>query len=135
MNKPATDDRVLVVKATGFAHGLDNVEYRKATATAEVVRLVTCIVRAVIEDLALRSERIESDKVTFGKIHDVQVVAHASAVGCRVVIAEDLQLGVLDTSACHLSKQWQEVSWTSARILSDETRWVRTSRAEWRMSK
>ena len=55
----------------------------------------------------------------FGEVHDVDVVAHARAVGRRVVVAEDAHLGKASVrDAGHVG---QEIVRNAVGIFADES--------------
>lgn len=39
---------------------------------------------------------------------------------CRIIIAEDLEFGILDPPNSHLCKQRKKITWSTERVLADE---------------
>lgn len=48
----------------------------------------------------------------------------------RVIVPKHAEFRVLDTSDRHMSKQRQQVTWSTTRVLPDQPRWVSSCRAE-----
>ena len=65
-------------------------------------------------------ERLERGDVAGGEVLDVDVVAHAGAVGGVVVVAEDLQL--VAPADRHLGDVGHQVVGDAGRVLADRAR-------------
>jgi hypothetical protein len=71
---------------------------------------------------------VECRQMAFDEIHDVNVVAHAGAVGRRIVVAKNTQLPAF---ACrHLGHVGQEVVRNAIRFLADQAAGVRADGIE-----
>ena len=47
-----------------------------------------------------------------------------------VIVPEDLQRGLFYAPYGHVSEKWEQVTWSSTRVLADQTGWVRARRVE-----
>lgn len=47
-----------------------------------------------------------------------------------VIVPEDLQRGLFYAPYGHLSKKWEQVTWSPTRVLANQTGWVRACRVE-----
>ena len=54
---------------------------------------------------------------------------------CRVVLAKDLELAVLDEADGHVCEQREEVHGAAERVLADQARGVGTSRAAFKVKR
>ena len=80
---PPANDLVFEVKLGLRTHRLDDLEHTHAFAFAEVVRLVACLRRTVVEDLGLWCQCVQRKQMTLCQVEDMQVVAYAGAVTLR----------------------------------------------------
>ena len=64
----------------------------------------------------------------FGKIHDVDIVAHTGTVGRRVIVAEHAQTVTL--SGGHLCHVGQQIVGNAARCFTDQPAFMGTHRVE-----
>ena len=92
----------------GCFEGLHHLQYAGALACAEVEGFAAWV----------GGEPVEGGQVAMCQVHDVDVVAHACAVGGVVVVAEDVEVGAL---ACgYLGDEGHEVVGGAVGEFADE---------------
>ena len=69
----------------GSCKGLHHLQYAGALAGAQVKGFAAC----------MGGQPVEGGQVALRQVHDVDVVAHACAVGGVVVVAKDVEVGAL----------------------------------------
>ena len=127
---PSRGNLSLEIVSSGLAHRLDDIIHALTSPTTEVVRLVASVTRfegALEHTVRQRGrliKRIESEPVAAREVHDMQIVAHAGAVVCWVVIAKHLEGRVFHAPDGHVSEQWEEITRSSFWFLADESRGV-----------
>jgi hypothetical protein len=116
--RAARADHVGDGHAVDLGEGLDHVEHAVADAGAEVEDLAARVVIGVVD----------GGEVAVGQVADVDVVAHAGAVGRVVVVAEDGQARQLADR--DLRDVGHEVVGDAVRVLADEAGLVRAHGVE-----
>lgn len=86
-----------------FGH-VDNLFDAESVAVAEVV----------VGGFSAVFEIVESADMSVGKVGDVNIVPHASAVGCGIIVAENAD--VISRAVCHL--QMMGIRWDSGLCAS-----------------
>ena len=127
-NAPSRGNLRLEVVPSRLAHRVDDIKHALASPTAEVVRLVASVERALEHPLVQLGglvEGVEREPVAAREVHDVQIVADAGAVVRRVVVPKHLEGRVLYASDGHVGEQREEVAGSSFWFLADKARGVR----------
>mmetsp|Transcript_6147 Transcript_6147/g.16730 ORF Transcript_6147/g.16730 Transcript_6147/m.16730 type:complete len:291 (-) Transcript_6147:10-882(-) len=117
--RPSWGDRVRHILPGGLAHARHQFQHRHAMARAQVHGLASNL-RGV--------QLLQCRHVTAGQIHDVNVIADASPVGCIVIIAKHAE--PLTTPHGHLRDERHEVVGNALRILPDASRRMRADGIE-----
>lgn len=99
-----------------FGH-VDNLFDAESVAVAEVV----------VGGFSAVFEIVESTDMSVGKVGDVNIVPHASAVGCGIIVAENAD--VISRAVCHLQNDGDKVGFGLVR-LADFTALVCARRIE-----
>ena len=84
--------------------------------------------RLTVSEPACVEQAAQRGHMAFGQVADVDVVAHAGAVGRVVVVAEDLQLRA--PAHGHLRHVGHQVVGRAARVFADQAALVRAHRVE-----
>ena len=138
--RPAFDDPIRQLLATRLLEGLDNLKHARARARSQVEDRNTAA-RAVFGHRAFdaaqpdrftgadfATHEIERFHVPARKIDHMNVVAHARAVGSRIIVAEDLDAFELARGNLrHIGKQ---VVRDALRVFADPAAFMRTDRVE-----
>ena len=118
VTRPPRHDGIGNLAPAGQRVGAHHVEHAVALAGAEVDG-----------QRALGIEQVPQRRhVALGQVADVDVVAHAGAVGGVVVVAEDLQLRA--PAHGHLRHVGHQVVGRAARVFADQAAFVRAHRVE-----
>ena len=86
-----------------FGH-VDNLFDAESVAVAEVV----------VGGFSAVFEIVESTDMSVGKVCDVNIVPHASAVGCGIIVAENAD--VISRAVCHLQNDGDKVGFGLVRL-------------------
>ena len=116
--RAAFADDIRNLHAVDRGEGVHHFQNAYAFAGAEVEDFAACV----------RFRIAERGKMPFGKVHDVDVVAHAGAVGGIVGVAEDGQL--LELADRDLRDIGHEVIRNTVRIFTDQTGFMRADRVK-----
>ena len=97
---------------------MNDIQYRVAVTGAQIADEHTILLRETLDGLHM----------TTCEIHDMDVITHARAIRCIIIVTEDIDLRQLtDRYLCHV---WKQVVRDALWILTDETGLVRTDRVE-----
>ena len=97
---------------------MDDIQHAVAVAGAQVAD----------EETGLLRQLLDSRYMAAGQIHDMDVVAHAGAVGGRVVVAKDVDL--LQLADSDLGDVGHEIVGDAVGVLADQSGRMRTDGVE-----
>jgi hypothetical protein len=112
----------LKLKSGGHFHSFYNLVNTYPLAFSEVVRLVAGFVGTLLKYLGTVSQGFQCEEMSRCQIENMEIVSNTSPVSDKrlrggklgrinnarrgIVVSEDLQLGIFDTSYGHMGQQW-----------------------------